>query len=205
MNIAVIGAGNVGGTLADKWVKAGHTVIIGARDFNSPKLQKTLAKDSRIKYASIPKAVEESSVILISTPPHIVLDLADEMGDVSDKVIIDSTNSFRSRPDDYENAYDALKAVTGCKNMVKCFNSTGYENMEDTRYGDMRADMFMAGDSGTAKDIARQLSRDCGFANCYDFGGDDKVDLLEKFAISWINLAIFQNEGRNIAFKVIRR
>lgn len=37
------------------------------------------------------------------------------------------------------------------------------------------------------------------------FSKGDKVELLEKFALSWINLAIFQGHGRNLAFKVIRR
>ncbi len=31
MNIAIIGSGNVGGALAQQWIKAGHTVLIGAK------------------------------------------------------------------------------------------------------------------------------------------------------------------------------
>jgi len=31
------------------------------------------------------------------------------------------------------------------------------------------------------------------------------VELLEQLALSWINLAIFQKQGRNMAFKVIWR
>ncbi|CAD7812000.1 hypothetical protein CHRY9390_02448 [Chryseobacterium aquaeductus] len=31
MKIAIIGSGNVGGALAQQWVKAGHTVLIGAQ------------------------------------------------------------------------------------------------------------------------------------------------------------------------------
>jgi 8-hydroxy-5-deazaflavin:NADPH oxidoreductase len=65
--------------------------------------------------------------------------------------------------------------------------------------------MFMAGDSVKAKNVVRQLVLDAGFAECYDFGGNNKADLLEKFAMSWINLAIMQGYGRNIAFKLIKR
>ena len=63
----------------------------------------------------------------------------------------------------------------------------------------------MAGEIENAKLIAKQLALDCGFSSCIDFGQSDKVELLEKFALSWINLAIFQGQGRNIAFKVVRR
>jgi hypothetical protein len=38
-----------------------------------------------------------------------------------------------------------------------------------------------------------------------NFGQFDKVELLEKFACSGINLAIMQGHGRNMAFKVLKR
>jgi 8-hydroxy-5-deazaflavin:NADPH oxidoreductase len=56
-----------------------------------------------------------------------------------------------------------------------------------------------------AKTIATQLALDAGFATCIDFGGDDKVALLEQFALCWINLAMMQGMGRNIAFKLLKR
>jgi hypothetical protein len=36
-------------------------------------------------------------------------------------------------------------------------------------------------------------------------GGDDKVAILESFALVWIDLAIFQKMGRGMAFKLLRR
>jgi hypothetical protein len=88
---------------------------------------------------------------------------------------------------------------------VKCFNSTGFENMENPNYGGIAIDMFAAGSSPKAKEIAKKLALDAGFAECYDFGSDDKVELLEQFAFSWINLAILQKQGRDIALKVLKR
>ena len=55
------------------------------------------------------------------------------------------------------------------------------------------------------KELVKRLALDLGFEHCYDFGGDDKFKLIEDFAKAWINLAIMQGEGRNIAFKVLRR
>ena len=37
MKIAILGAGNIGGTLGKKWLKAGHEVIFGVRDIRSAK------------------------------------------------------------------------------------------------------------------------------------------------------------------------
>jgi hypothetical protein len=39
----------------------------------------------------------------------------------------------------------------------------------------------------------------------YDFGGNDKFDLIEQFAFCWVNLAIIQKQGRDLAFKILRR
>jgi predicted dinucleotide-binding enzyme len=114
-------------------------------------------------------------------------------------------NSVSSKPQGFNNTFEALKSLTNCENIVKCFNSTGYENMANTKYGDEYADMFMAGGSTKGKQVVSQLAKDAGFAECYDFGGDEKVTLLEQFALAWINLAIFQKQGRNIAFKVFKR
>ena len=38
MNIAIIGAGNVGGTLGKSWSKAGHKIKFGLRDTTKPEV-----------------------------------------------------------------------------------------------------------------------------------------------------------------------
>ena len=63
----------------------------------------------------------------------------------------------------------------------------------------------MAGDDPRAKKVAKGLALDAGFSQCYDFGDGSKVELLEQFAVAWINLAIMQGMGRDIAFKVLKR
>ena len=77
--------------------------------------------------------------------------------------------------------------------------------MMNPDYNGTALDMFMAGDSTKGKAIARQLALDAGFADCIDFGENDKFYLMEQFALCWINLAIMQKMGRNIALKIIRR
>ena len=203
--IAIIGAGNVGSALGKGWLKAGHEVVFGVRDPHSSKTQKALALIPEAKVNTIHEASKNAEIIVITTPPEAVLELIPLLGDVSDKVIIDTTNSIRTRPDPFATAYDAIKEITKAPDVVKCFNSTGFENMLNPIYDGKGIDMFAAGNSKKAKQIAEQLASDIGFATCYDFGGDDKVELLEKFALSWINIAIMQGHGRNLAFKLVKR
>jgi predicted dinucleotide-binding enzyme len=203
MNIAIIGTGNVGGALATNWSKKGHTINLGARDVHQFKGIELL-KNPNTKALPIKEAVAQSEVILISTPPTAIFDILDQMGDVSGKIIIDATNAVRQAPDPYKTVYHCLADKTKAE-IVKCFNSTGFENMLNPIYNGEAIDMFMAGDSEMAKKAASQLALDAGFGTCMDFGKSDKVELLEKFALSWINLAIMQGHGRNMAFKVVRR
>lgn len=204
MNIAIIGSGNVGGALAQQWIKAGHTVLIGAKLPLSDKNLKLANQISENIFATIENAVSQCEVVLIATPPTAIFEIIEQMGDVSEKIIIDATNSVMKSPEPYKTVYHCLADKTKAE-IVKCFNATGFENMLNPVYNGQGIDMFMAGDSDKAKSIAKQLALDCGFGSCIDFGKSDKVELLEKFALSWINLAIMQGYGRNMAFKVVRR
>lgn len=204
MKIAIIGSGNVGGALAQQWVKAGHTVLIGAKFPLSDKNIQLATKIGEDRFAVIESAVRQCQVVLIATPPTAIFDIIEQMGDVSGKTLIDATNAVRQKPAPYDTVYHALAEKTAGK-LVKCFNSTGFENMQNPVYHSEKIDMFMAGDDPDAKEIAKQLALDAGFGTCWDFGKADKVVLLEQFALSWINLAIMQGHGRDIAFRVVRR
>jgi predicted dinucleotide-binding enzyme len=203
MKIAIIGTGNVGGALATAWAKAGHQILLGVRDTNNFKGENLLQNPNTSAH-TIGEAARAAEVILVATPPQFAENLSVAFGDVAGKVIIDSTNSVRTKPDNYPTAFHAFEALTNAE-VVKCFNTTGFENMQNPDYGHTRLDIFMTGDSQPAKAVAAQLAKEMGFENCYDFGGSGQVELLEKFALSWINLAIFQGMGRDIGFKLVRR
>lgn len=205
MKIAIIGAGNVGGALAHAWIQRGHKIFIGARDLNSKKVVQTLEWNEKIIALPIVEAVSMSDVVLVATPVSALVGLAKDFPDMQDKVIIDATNALWQKPEPYQNGVEVFKQLTNTKDVVKCFNSTGFENMSNTDYNGVACDMFVAGDSEKGKQVAIQLAKDAGFEECYDFGGDGQVALLEQFALAWINLAIIQQNGRNIAFKLLKR
>lgn len=204
MKIAIIGSGNVGGALAQQWIKAGHDVLIGAKFPLSDKNIQLAAKIGDDKFTSVETAVDQSEVVLIATPPTAIFDILAQIGDVTGKVLIDATNAVRQKPAPYDTVYHVLTDKTAGK-VVKCFNSTGFENMQNPVYQGAKIDMFMAGDNEDAKQTAQRLALDAGFGACWDFGKNDKVVLLEQFALAWINLAIMQGHGRDIAFRLVRR
>jgi predicted dinucleotide-binding enzyme len=204
MNIAIIGTGNVGGALARRFAAAGHKIFLGVRDTSSFKGKELLSLNN-ITAHTITDAVKKAEVIIIATPAQFAAEVAASLGDVSGKVIVDTMNAVFMKPAGFTNTADAILANCNTTDVVKCFNTTGFENMMNPDYNGTALDMFMAGDSAKGKAIARQLALDAGFAGCIDFGGNNKFDLIEQFALCWINLAIMQKMGRNIGFKLLHR
>jgi predicted dinucleotide-binding enzyme len=205
MNIAIIGTGNVGGALATKWADKGHRIFLGARNLDQFKGQELL-NNPNTKVLSIQEAVRQAEVILLSTPATAVVEVVKSLGDTTGKVIIDAMNIVMGRgPQGYKHTIDAILENTQTQEVVKCFNTTGFNNMKNTAYGNVAIDMFVAGNSEKGKSAAVQLAKDAGFAECYDIGGNDKFELMEQFAWFWINLAMFQGQGREIGFKLLKR
>ena len=205
MKIAIIGTGNVGGALATKWAAAGHQIFLGVQDTANFK-GKELLNNANTSVHTVQDAVQQAEVILLATPAKFTIEVAQSLGDTSGKVIIDAMNIVMNQgPQGFNNTTDAILANTQTKDVVKCFNTTGFNNMINPIYNNTALDMFVAGDSEKGKQIATQLALDCGFANCYNVGGNDKFYLMEQYAWFWINLAMFQGQGREIGFKLIKR
>ena len=205
MKIAIIGTGNVGGALATKWAFAGHEICLGVRDLTEFKGKELLANPlTQVK--TIQEAVAHSEVILIATPALTAVEVTQNLGDTTGKIIIDTMNIIMGRgPLNYTSTTQAILDHTQTRDVVKCFNTTGFNNMKDPKYGEHKLDLFVAGDSEKGKEVAQQLAIDAGFEQCISIGGNDKFQLMEQFAWFWINLAMFQGQGREIGFKLFKR
>lgn len=205
MHLAIIGTGNVGFTLATAFQKAGHHVVLGVRDPEASFSNKEGAEAAGLLALAIPEAVAASVVVVLCAPGQLAAEVAAGLGDLSGKVVIDTMNAVFQKPGEYANTSEAILANSNAEHLAKCFNTTGYENMADPNYGGEGIDLFVAGTTDRAKTVAVSLAKDIGFGAVHDFGGRAQFGLLEQFALCWINLAILQGGGRNMAFRVVRR
>jgi predicted dinucleotide-binding enzyme len=151
------------------------------------------------------EAVRDAEAVLFAVPPDAVQKIVEGLGDSKGKVPIDDTNSVRTRVRDFASVSDVLRAWTECESVVKYFNSTGFTVLKNPKFGGVTADMFMVDSSTRAKEIARRLAKDAGFADCYDLGGDERIALIESLAGIWIDLTLVHGQGREIAFKLLKR
>lgn len=93
--------------------------------------------------------------------------------------------------------------ASGAK-VVKVFNTTGANNMGNSRYPEGAPVTFYCGDDVGAKKAAAQLASDLGFEPI-DAGKLTSARLLEPLAMLWIHLACGEGLGRDFAFRVMRR
>lgn len=210
MKIGIIGAGNVGGALGKGWSKKGHSVVFGVRDPEDASLQ-PLLKDAgkNARAASVKDAAQSSEVVALATPWPATQDAIRNAGDLKNKILFDCTNPLKPDLSGLEVGLTTSAAeqvagwATGAR-VAKIFNTTGSNNMENSRYPEGAATMFYCSDDAEAKKVAHQLAADLGFEPI-DAGGLAVARLLEPYAMLWIHLAIRQGMGREFAFRLMRR
>ena len=210
MKIAVIGSGNVGGTLGTRWAGGGHTVTFSSRHPDSPEIRQLVARaGGNARAASVAEAAAASDVVLIATPWRATRQGIESAGSLTGKILIDATNPLSAGLDGLElgNTSSGGEQVAswapGAK-VVKAFNTIGFNVMANPRFGDRAALLFYCGDHADAKRVVHQLGAELGF-DPHDAGPLRQARLLEPFALLWISLAMVHGYGREIAFQLLRR
>ena len=210
MDIAVFGAGNVGGGIGKAWAKAGHAVTFGVPNPQDPKVQALIASiPQSAKAASVREAAAASSVILLATPwPAAQIAIAGA-GDLSGKILIDATNPLRPDfswlEDDYTvSGAERVAQWAAGASVFKAFNQTGAENMADPSGYTNRPVMFTCGDDEARKPQVMRLIEEIGF-EAVDAGPLRAARLIEPYGMLWITLAHARGLGRNFAFAIERR
>ncbi len=210
MRIGVIGAGNVGGTLGKAWAKKGHTVMFGVRDAADPKVRQLIAESgANAKAGTVAEAAAFGEVVAVATPSDATQSALKSAGSLRGKILLDCTNPLKPDLSALTVGYTSSGAehVAGWApgaRVVKIFNTTGYPNMANPKYGSESATMFYCGDDAAAKTAAAKLAADLGF-EAVDAGPLAEARLLEPLALLWIHLAVFRKLGTGIAFKLMRR
>ena len=96
MNVAVVGAGRIGGNVAAQLARAGHQVTVSfARD--QERVQ-ALAVAIGASAAMPADAVAAAEVVVLSVPWGAIEQALDAAGSLSGKVVIDTTNQFGPGP-----------------------------------------------------------------------------------------------------------
>jgi 8-hydroxy-5-deazaflavin:NADPH oxidoreductase len=187
MRIAVVGAGNIGRTLGEKWLAAGHHVVFGVRRPGNPGT------------ASVVDAVTDADVVVLAVPGPAAKDLVSSLGSgLAGKVVVDATNDVQGA-----GPLHALDELVDGALPVRAFNTLGWETFADPVVGGVTADLLYAAEEGRAKDTAEALIRDVGLEPVW-LGGVDAFDVVDSVTRLWFTLVFQRKLGRRLAFKILR-
>ena len=206
MKIAVIGAGNVGGSLARLWAACGHDVTVGIRE-GGGHVKKALAPG--VKSGAIAAAVSSADVVALCVPWTSVSDAIQEAGSLAGKIVIDTTNPLL--PDlsglavgTSTSAGEQVAAEIPLAKVVKAFNTIGSYLLGDADFNGQKADGYYCGDDASAKSVVCSLIADAGLEPV-DVGPLSNARLLEPLAMLWIDLMVRQGRPKDSAFKLMHR
>ena len=172
MNITVIGKGNVGGGLADRWERAGHTVDRVGREGGD---------------------ASGADAVLVAVPSDQIADALEKVSGLEGKVVIDATNAGAGRDETFASLAEQVKAAVGGP-VAKSFNlnfANQYDSIDEQRLPP--GNLFAAEDEARA--VTEELIRDAGYDPVYA-GGLENARLLEDhlalmFAVNRAGLGPF--------------
>lgn len=100
--VAVIGTGDMGDTLGPRFAGLGYQVIYGSRDPRSEKVQGLVARTGHGASAATPaEAAAKAGIVVLAVPWPAMETVAQHLGDLGGKIVIDISMPFRQGSDGY--------------------------------------------------------------------------------------------------------
>ncbi len=182
MRIGIIGAGRIGGNCARQAVDGGHEVMLSFS--TDPSKLDSLASElgERASVGSPADAVAFGDVVILSVPWGAISAALDAAGDLSGKIVIDTTNQFGSgpmpAPGQTAAAFNARR-MPGAR-YTKSFNTltSGFQIQAADREDGDRVVQWICGDDGEAKRLVATLITDMGYLPV-DLGGTETCRVME--------------------------
>jgi predicted dinucleotide-binding enzyme len=172
MKIGIIGSGNIGGTLAQLWVEAGHEVILSSRHPQKLiPLAHKLGKNAKV--GTPEEAARLGEIVLLSIPLGEIPKLSKTIvASLADKIVMDTCNPYPER--DGPAGVEALRAAEGSGEwvahhlpgaiVVKAFNSVYYKTLQSEAHRKFDPiGIPLASNDVSAIAIVENLVREAGF------------------------------------------
>jgi predicted dinucleotide-binding enzyme len=192
MNVAIIGAGNVGAALATSSVRAGHKVTVSAKD---PAHADAKAKAAGARSASSSaEAIRDADLVVLAVPAGAVDAVLRELGDgLAGKILIDVTNHLNmaamAESIDGTSASEQIQKKVPKAKVVKAFNYAFAARHANPSVDGVAIDGFVASDDAEAKRKVLDYVGSLGFRPI-DAGPLAMARALEALAILNISLQI---------------
>jgi predicted dinucleotide-binding enzyme len=185
MQIAIIGAGNVGRALATSLTRAGHDVTITAK--HAEHAAEAASQSGASAGTNNATAASQADLVVLALPAQSIGQIAGEMGSSLDgKVVVDVSNRPTPTPDGAATSIaEELQRQIPTARVVKAFNTAFAARQADPQVGGISPDGFVAGDDAAAKQTVLDVVESIGFRPV-DAGSLAGARTLEGMA--WLNI-----------------
>lgn len=170
MNIGIIGAGSIGGTLAALFARAGHKVYLSNSRDPETLEDKVAELGPNVTAVTARDAAASGEVVLEAVPFGKYRDLPADV--LAGKVVVSASNYYPDRDgsvDFHGLTQTGLVAehLSGSR-VVKAFNTIFWQHLRDQGDPSLplaeRRAIFIAGDDAAAKQVVTELIEALGFA-----------------------------------------
>ncbi len=213
MKVGILGTGDVGRALGNAFIALGHEVKMGSRDAHNEKAV-AWASTSGINASAgtFADAVKFGEVIVLALSwagTENALKLAG-VENFESKVVIDAINplTFGEKGPALvightDSAGESVQRWLPSAQVVKAFNTVGYEHMFKPDFPGGPPHMFICGNDDAAKQTVTGILKDFGWP-AIDVGGIEGSRLLEPLCVLWVGYAM-RTGSTNHAFKLLRK
>ncbi|MEU7902970.1 NAD(P)-binding domain-containing protein [Actinoplanes sp. NPDC049118] len=181
MKIGIIGAGHIGGNLAQLLVQHGHEVVIA--NSRGPATLGAVAQRTGATPVEVADAPRDAEVVIVAVPLRAVAELPKGLLDTARPgvAVIDTNNYYPQRDGQIRPIDDGMTSARWvseqlARPVVKAFNNIVAQQLLDrhTKPGtEGRRALPVAGDDGAAKTVVLGLVDEIGF-DAVDVGGLDE-------------------------------
>lgn len=199
MQIAVLGTGTVGTTLATRLVEVGHDVRMGSRTADNAAAT-AWAQQHDSGHGTFAEVADWGELLVNATGGLVSVDAftAAAAGDVSGKVLVDVSNPLdfaggfppEVRLADGRSVAEQLQLALPTTRVVKALNTVNADLMGHPERLPEPTNLFLAGDDAAAKDTVRGLLHQFGWSPeaVIDLGGLVAARGLEHYVRFWVDL-----------------
>jgi hypothetical protein len=194
----IIGAGNIGQTVARHLIKAGHPVIL-ANNSGADSLKEIAGALGAGATAGNVQQAAQADIVLLSLPWSQVPTLS-EVTDWTGRMVIDATNHFITYAPEFKvqdlggkASSEVVASLLPGARIVKAFNTIFYKTLaEDPRVSGGNRVLFVSGNDLVAKNEIMSVIESLGFAPI-DLGSLGEGSKLQqaKGALATLNLVKF--------------
>ena len=211
MNIAVLGTGTVGRTIAGKLSELGHVVVVGTRDpqatvartesdaMGNPPYSAWQGENPAVRLAPFAEAAAFGELVVLATSGSGALDALTRAGaeNLAGKVLLDISNPLDGSQGfpptlfvkDTDSLAEQLQRAFPAVRVVKSLNTMTAAVMVDPgRVSGGEHSVFVSGDDEEAKRTVASLLEDFGHTDVIDLGDLSTARGAEMYLPLWLRL-----------------